>query len=297
MEAKLWRPLYTLITALPHPRRRAKEQFDDRAIVLVLCWAALNHESRLWACDPDNWPADFDRPLPSDSTISRRSRRVGVPQLFARAMAAVADLLDGPAGPPIVKEIDSKPMTVGAYSKDADARRGRVANKQFARGYRLHALCHGRHVRHFAVGAMDEHDAAHAPALLGALAGGGYVVADNAYDSNTLHADAAARNHQPVAPPRRCNAGVRDAKANCPARLRSLDVMDSPLTRHAGPAAFGRQLYNCRESVESCFGEPSHVGLNYLPAWVRGPRRVALWAAAKILIYLVRRAVKKGLMR
>jgi hypothetical protein len=297
MEAKLWRPLYTLITSLPHPRRRPKEQFDDRAIVLVLCWAALNHESRVWACDPANWPADLDRPLPSDSTVCRRARRAGVGQLFERAMAAVGDLLDGPAGPPLVKVIDSKPLTVGAYSKDRQAALGRVAAKQFARGYRLHALCHGRHVRRFTIAAMDEHDATHAPPLLAALAGGGYVVADNAYDSNPLHACAAAANHQLVSPPRRCNAGVRDAKHNGAARLRALDVMDSPLTRHAGPDAFGRQLYNCRESVESCFGELSHVGLNYLPAWARGPRRVALWAAAKILIYLVRRAVKQGLMR
>ena len=297
MEAKLWSALYRLILSLPHAGRRPKEQFDDRAIVLVLCWAALHQQSRLWACDPQNWPKDFDRPLPSDSTVSRRARTVGVTQLFARAIARAGSLLDGPAGPPLVKVIDSKPMTVGAYSKDRQAKKGRVADKMFARGYRLHALCHGRHVRHFTVGAMDEHDAQHAPALLGALTGGGYVVADNAYDANGLHAQAETMNHQLVAPPRRCNAGVRDARHNCPARLRSLDVMDSPLTRHDGPAAFGRSLYDRREAVESCFGELSYLGLNYLPAWVRGPRRVALWAAAKILIYLVRRAIKKGVMR
>src|SRR5689334_2390153 len=110
MEAKLWRPLYALIASLPHAPRRPKEQFDDRAVVLVLCWAALHHESRLWACDPGNWPRDLDRPLPSDSTVSRRARTAGVTQLFARAIAAAADAIDGSGGPPLVKQIDSKPL-------------------------------------------------------------------------------------------------------------------------------------------------------------------------------------------
>jgi hypothetical protein len=35
--------------------------------------------------------------------------------------------------------------------------------------------------------------------------------------------------------------------------------------------------------------------LHVLPAWVRGPRRVALWAAAKILIAHCRDAKRKGL--
>jgi hypothetical protein len=292
MEAKLWRALYRHVMSLAHPPRRPREQFGDRDVVLVLLRAAAYHEPVAWACDPANWPADLDRPLPSASTVSRRSNTVGVQQFWERAVAAASDLL-GPV-PPLVKAIDSKPPTVGAYSKDRHAARGRVAAGQFARGYRLHAACHGRGVRHFTVAPMDDHDAAHAPALLARLEGGGYVVADNAYDSNALHAAAAAANHQLVSPPRRRNAGVRDARANLPARLRALDVMDSPLTGHAGPAPFGRALYACRVQAEGCFGELSYLGLNYLPAWVRGPRRVARWVAAKILVHLVRRALKQG---
>jgi len=296
MEAKLWRALYRHVMSLAHTPRRPREQFDDRAIVLVLLRAAACHEPVCWACDPANWPADFDRPLPSGSTVSRRAATVGVQDLWARALAAASDRLEPPAGPPLVKAVDSKPLVVGAYSKDRQAKRGHVAAGQRARGYRLHAACHGRTVRHFVLGPMDDHDSRAAPALLARLEGGGYVVADNAYDVNALHACAAAANHQLVAPPRPTNAGVRDLKANLPARLRALDIMDSPLTRHDGPAAFGRALYNCRVAAESCFGELSYLGLNYLPAWVRGPRRVARWVAAKILVHLVRRAMKQGLM-
>lgn len=296
MEAKLWRAVYRHVLSLAH-HRRPREQFDDRMIVLVMLRAAAFGQPICWACRAGNWPSDFDRPLPSDSTVSRRLRTVGVQQLWERALAAVSDLLEGSAGAPLVKAIDSKPLTVGAYSKDRHAKRGHIAAGQKARGYRLHALCHGRNVRQFVIGSMDDHDSRAAPTLLGRLEGGGYVVADNAYDANHLHARAAEANHQLVSPPRPCNRGVRDLKHNCVQRLRSLDIMDSPLTRHAGPDAFGQSLYNCRVAAESCFGELSYLGLNYLPAWIRGPKCVAWWTAAKILVHLCRRAQKKGLMR
>jgi hypothetical protein len=91
------------------------------------------------------------------------------------------------------------------------------------------------------------------------------------------------------------NKGVRDLKYNGPQRLRALDMLDSPLEHCGMKDGFGRALYDCREAIESCFGEMSIMGLNYLPAWVRGPRRVALWTAGKILLYLCRLAQKKRL--
>lgn len=35
-------------------------------------------------------------------------------------------------------------------------------------------------------------------------------------------------------------------------------------------------------------------GLNGLPAWVRGPRRVALFTAAKLILQALRRVQRKG---
>ena len=170
----------------------------------------------------------------------------------------------------------------------------------FARGYRLHTLNHGRAPRQFVVAPMNAHDATVAPVLLARLEGGGYAVADNAFDSNDLHADAAKANHQLVAPPRAVNKGVRDARRNCPERLRALDLLDNPLEAaglKGDLGAFGRELYHCRQRVESGYGGMTIQGLHYLPAWARGPRRVALWAAGKILIHLCRTALKKGLTR
>lgn len=295
MEATLYRALYRLVWSVAHPRR-PRVQFPDRAIILVYLWSVLHDRPVTWACDRRHWPAGllaFE--LPSDTTMSRRLATLGVLQLLERVLLAASDRV-GP--PPLVKAVDSKPMTVGAYSKDRDAKRGRVGAGQMARGYRLHALTHGRVARHWVLGPMNDHDSVHAPALLGRLeGGGGYVVADNAYDSNALHACAAAAGHQLVAPPREAERHVRDARHNGPARLRALDVLASPLEfcRGGRRAAFGVALYNHRETVESCFGELSLTGLNYLPAWVRGPRRVALWAAGKILLQTIRCAIRQGL--
>lgn len=292
MEAKLYRELYQLVHSTPHTPRRKREQFGDWWVLMVHLWAVLHDRSQSWACDPANWPPDLDRPLISQSRLSRRLRTVGVLQLLERVLARASDLF----GVPLVKQVDSKPLTVGAYSKDADAKRGRVADGMFARGYRLHVISHGRAVRHFTLLPLNEHDSVAAPALLPRLEGGGYVLGDNAYDTNACHGLAAAANHQLVAPARACNRDVRDAKHNCPERLRALDMLHGPLAKCGVTPAFGQELYDGRQRIESAFGGLTHLGLGALPAWVRGPRRVALWAAGKILIYLCRTAQKHGLM-
>ena len=292
MEEQLYRSLYKLVWSLEHPRQK-NVIFSDRIIVMVYLWSVLHDRPVCWACEPQNWGKGLDFELPSDSAMSKRLRTLSVQQLIERAMSAASDLF-GP--PPLVKQIDSKPMYVGPYSKDRDAKRGRVAQGQLARGYRLHTLNHGRIVRSFVLGPMNEHDSVLAPVLIDRLEGAGYAVMDNAYDTNDLHERAAQNNHQLVAPPRAINKGVRDLKHNCPERIRALDLLDSPLQYCGLDAPFGRELYNCRQRVESGFGGLTFVGLHYLPAWVRGPRRVALWAAAKILIYLCREGKNKGLM-
>jgi hypothetical protein len=292
MEAQLFKALYRLVYSLAHPRPKGV-QFNDRIIVMVYLWSVLWDRPVCWACTPQNWAGLLSFELPGNSTMSRRLRTVGVQQLIERALAAGSDLF----GVPLLKVIDSKPMYVGPYSKDRDAKRGRIAAGQFARGYRLHTLNHERIVRQFTLAPMNTHDSLVAPRLIDRLEGGGYAAADNAYDTNELHSLAATVGHQLVAPPRPTNKGVRDAKRNCPQRLRALDLLDSPLQK-CGPAGdFGRELYNRRQRVESGYGALTFLGLHYLPPCVRGPRRVALWAACKILIHTCHCAINKGLMR
>jgi IS5 family transposase len=292
MEAKLYKRLYQLVQSTAHVDHRKREQYSDKLVVIIYFWAVIHDRPVSWACAPQSWPKDRDFQLISQSRMSRRLRTVGVLQLIERLILKVSDLF----GIPLVKQIDSKPLIVGAYSKDVEAKRGRLADGQFGRGYRLHTVTHGRAPRHFVVLPLNEHDSVAAPILLPKLEGGGYVVADNAYDTNDCYKIASSANHQLVAPPRACNKGVRDVQYNCAERLRGLDIIDSPLEKVGQPSEFGRELYNCRQQIESGFGGLTLAGLGPLPAWVRGPRRVALWTAAKILVFLCRQAENKGLM-
>lgn len=307
MEAKLYDALYRLCYKTAHVPRRPRELYDDRWVVMVHLWGVLHDRCQSWACDPRNWPEKLlDRPLISQSRLSRRLRTVGVQQLIERLLSAATALLDnhrtvGDASPmastaPLVKTIDSKPLTVGAYSKDADAKRGRVANGQLARGYRLHAVMHGRVARHWTLLPLSDHDTAGAAILLPRLEGGGYVLADNAYDSNNCHALAFAANHQLVAPPRAANRHVRDAANNRPQRLRALDMFHGPLEKCGVPSTFGQRLYDGRQRIESGFGGLTFAGLGALPAFVRRPHRVALWTAGKLLAFACRAAINKGVM-
>ena len=257
MEAQLFETLYRLVFSVAH-WRRPRTQFPDQVIVLVYLWSVLHDRPVYWACQRANWPRELEFELPEDSTMSRRLRSLSVQQLLERVLAAGSDLLPIP----LAKALDSKPLYVGPYSKDRDAKRGRVAAGQFARGYRLHTLNHGRIVRHFVLGPMNEHDAKAAPALIQKLEQGGYAVADNAYDSNALHRQAAAVNHQLVAPPRAANRGVRDLKHNCSQRLRTLDLLDSPLKACGLSPQFGPGVYGCRQQVESGYGGLTFLGLH-----------------------------------
>jgi hypothetical protein len=293
MEAKLYVRLYQMVFAMPHARRRPREQFSDRWVTLVYLWSVLHDRPTSWACDARNWPDDLDRPLISQSRLSRRLRTVGVMQLIERLLSTASDLF---GMPPLVKTLDSKPLTVGVYSKDQDAAKGRLADGVFGKGYRLHAVMHGRNVRHWTLLPLNQHDSVGAATLLPRLNGGGYVLADNAYDSNDCHALATQANHQLVAPPRACNKDVRDAKYNLPQRLRALDMLYSPLRTCAAQTGFGPALYNARQQIESGFAGLTFNGLGALPPWVRRPRRVALWTAGKLLISLCRNAQNKGLM-
>lgn len=295
-EAKLFAALYRLTYATAHAPRRPGELYDDRWVVMVHLWGVIHDRSQSWSCDPANWPDRVldGRPLISQSRLSRRLRTVGVLQLLERLLSAASDRF-GPA--PLAKTIDSKPLVVGAYSKDPDARKGRLADGQFGKGYRLHAVMHGRVARRWTLLPLSEHDTAGAATLLPQLDGGGYVLADNAYDSNACHALATAANHQLVAPARACNRHVRDARHNLPQRLRALDMFHGPLETCCGvPSSFGQRLYDGRQRIESAFGGLTFAGLGALPPFVRTPHRVAAWVAGKLLAFACRTAINKGVM-
>src|SRR5207248_7271922 len=147
-------------------------------------------------------------------------------------------------------------------------------------------------VRHWTLLPLNEHDSIGAAQLLPRLEGGGYVLADNAYDSNANHALAAAANHQLLAPARATNRDVRDATHNRPERLRALDMLHGPLEKCGVPSTFGRRVYDGRQRIESGFAGLACGGLGALPAFVRGQRRPALWPDGKLRASTCRTAIE-----
>ena len=305
MEGELWPVLYDLArqeAARKSPTRRVV--YSDLIILLVLLWAALHDRPVCWACDAAHWPADWQwLTLPSPATVSRRSRTLSLRLLLTALIEALAAVT---APPPLCpcRALDSKPLTVGGFSKDRDARRGYAAGV-IGRGYKLCAAWDpDRPVpQAWRLGPLNWADSDAAAAEVDDLSRGphpgGYLLADTLHDHGDLHRRCRAAGFQLVAPRAKPGTGLRHARAgdrsHDPGRLRSIELTEPPPVHGLG--AFGRALYAQRRQIERRFGNLCSFGggLAPLPAWVRRPHRVALWVALKLVINGVRACRIKGL--
>ncbi len=181
MEAELYAALYQLVFSIAHPSH-SQVKFCDRWVVLIYMWSVIHDRPMYWACDRRHWPQSLDRPLISQSRLSRRLRTLGVQQFLERLLATVSEKF----GSSLVKKIDSKPLTVGGCSKDADAKKGRIAEGLFAKGYRLHVIADSGSFKQFLLAPLNVHDSVVGEKLLPKLEGGGYVLGDNAWGGLAL---------------------------------------------------------------------------------------------------------------
>jgi hypothetical protein len=306
MEYRLYRRIYDIVTALGKTHAFARKRFADAWIVLTLAWAVLHDRPISWACAAENWPdAEAWHALPSNATMSRRLRTVGVLTLMAQAESAVRDWF--PRG--LFKMVDAKPLPVGGASGDADAKPGRAA-RGTAVGYKLHLACDlrggdgGGPVDAWSLAQMstNEKDVA-VDRLIGRLPPFCYLAADNEYDSSRVFdATAAAGGQLLVNPRKKAPAGLGHRRQS-PHRLRGLALAAAadPLAKcggGAGDGRLGRALLRARGAIERRLGAwvSAAGGLGSLPAWVRRPRRVARWIWGKLLIYHVRLAERQGLI-
>lgn len=281
MERELWNRVYQWVSSLSRSRRRLRVRIADRVIVLAHLWAVLHDRGANWACDARNWGRLKPRRLPSESTMSRRLPTPSVRALLAAVEARLRAAAPGGVAPGgLVKVADGKPLPVGGWSKDPDARDGRGAGGM-ARGYKLHAIWGGGPIPcAWDVRPMNESEPAVAAELLPSVPGSGYLLADAAYDSNPLCEAAAAANHQLVAPRKRPGTGLGH-RPHSPHRLRSIELL-------AGE--FGRSLHRLRGDIERHFARLTNFagGLGPLPNWVRRLPRVRRWVQAKLILHGLR---------
>jgi hypothetical protein len=307
MEGQLWRRLYAVVTELGKGHSYKGKRFSDSWVVLTFLWAVLHDRPTCWACDAENWPErEWWHVIPSQSTMSRRLRTVGVLSLLARCEAALRDLF--PRGPS--RWMDAKPLPVGGASKDRDARAGRCV-KGKARGYKLHLVVDAKSgmVDSWTLAPMAVNEKAAAPQIVPAAAAAApllYLTVDNQYDGNGTYdmvADAADHGPQLVARGRRGEAKAKAPghRKQSPRRLRGMalacgyDRPLNPLNRPGLPPTFGEQLLKDRNGIERVLGLMGNFGggLGPLPNWVRTPHRVAAWVQGKILVFLTRELLKR----
>ncbi|MBV9692456.1 MAG: transposase [Alphaproteobacteria bacterium] len=285
MERNLYQPLYEAVMAVSYPDPATGVSHSDRWVALAFLWSALHDRPRGWACDPRNWPPDL-RPcrLPSESTLSRRLRTAAVGRLLNALLARCR----GDPRHDWVKYLDGKPLPVGDFSKDPDARWGRGPDS-FSKGYKLHAVW-GSAAAPLAweVRPANAGEPTTARLLVNRLGGEGYLVGDRGYDSNPLAGTAGRRRHQLVAPAKKGGGAGRGHHPQSPFRLRGLELLTHP---------FGQALYRRRAFVERCFGNLTSFGggLGPLPSWVRRTHRVKRWVQAKLLINGARALSRQGL--
>lgn len=286
MERELWHRLYHLVMDVGRSFRISDVTFQPHLIVLVFLWAALHDRPVCWACDQRNWATTTLRPatLPSQSTLSRRLRRVDTAmfmRLLVTKLCAIGDA-------PLLAVIDGKPLPVGGASEDPEAHCGRGAAR-LAKGYKLYAVWDDRPVPAvYRVHSMNMSEDKVAEEMLGDLAGGGgYLLGDGEYDANGVFDAAGAAGFQLLAPRADPEAGLGH-RPQSPYRLRCIELMQSP---------FGREIYRLRGDIERDFAHLTSFGggLSPLPSWVRHENRVWLWTTAKLLINASRILRNKGL--
>ncbi len=286
MEGDLWPLWYQCLQETAQEVRQKYVQLQPWVIVAAMLWAAIHDRPVGWACDPGPWSTTKLRPatIPSESTRSRRVDAVST-GVFWRAVERRLRRYDHPA---LVAFLDGKPLPVGGNSKDPDARWGRGAGG-LAKGYKLHAVWStGVLPQAWEVTPLNVGEKAVAYRLIGQLHDGGYVLADGEYDASYWYDRAFRQGYQLLAPFRKAKHPGSGKHYQSPQRLHRIDLMQH---------AYGQGLYQLRTSIERSFGNTTSFGggLEPLPAWVRGLRRVRTWVWAKLIINAVRIVIHKDL--
>jgi hypothetical protein len=287
MDRKIWLVLSLAVRVADRrvPKHRRQCQYDDRLIVRMFLWAVFHDCAPLWACDRTHYTTLFRPPqLPSTSQFYRRLATTRVLAM----LRAVNHYLTESDAPARLLFFDGKPLPVGDFSRDPDARDGYGAGRM-QRGYKLHACGDdGGNILDFQVLPLNVGEPNTARQLINRIPHHSLVLADANYDSDLLYAAVATRDAQLLTRLKGQAWSTRRLSEMSLARRTSLSWWrELPQMCEA--------LLRFRDGIERIFSTltgTSH-GLSGLPSWVRRLPRVQRWVTAKIAIYHARLRCRK----
>ncbi len=288
MEREIWTNVVRAVRAAAVGHQERRRKFKDSDIVLSLLWAVLHDRPVLWATNPRNWPFYMRiKSRPSSATMSRRLRSASVLALLER----VRDWLTATPNSSALLIIDAKPMPIGGYTRDRDARTGRACGC-YAWGYKLYLVIdENGGVHAWKVDSMNVAEQVVAEEIIPAAARSAganrWLLGDRQYDSNRLHNLADEYGLRLLAYRMRTQDSIGPKQS--PGRHRAIQMLEAPGT------AEGRALITRREVIERYLGTLSCTGggLSPLPGYIRGLRRVRLWIGAKLLLNAARLFVRR----
>jgi hypothetical protein len=280
MDGELLRWLYHRLLHDPTLSRTHDCTYGDGLIVFVYFFAALSGRSTRWAARRSSWPlwCRSAVSLPSYSQLCKRLKTASVRDAVTRLNDELRDRL------PRSKEKlgDGKPLVVGGFSHDPDARWGKAPNG-WANGYKLHLIVDA------ACGAVDAMtltplSAGEATVLRRDLiptidCRGMTLLTDANYDSNPTYRAMADAGGRLIAPRRKPFTGIGHHPQH-PHRLTAIALLEG------SPQGLGEHKRR-RIRVEQSLGQLTNLpfGLAPLPNFVRRLERVRLWVLAKITLY------------
>jgi len=277
MDGELFRGLYHRLFSDPRLISTRDCTFSDALILLIYFFAALNNCSPMWASDKRNWPL-WCRHLrfPSYSQLMRRLNWKRTAELIDQLNAEFRGRL------PIThqKVCDGKSLVVGGFSKDPDARAGKIPDG-WARGYKLHAIVDSLGaIDVFRISALDGGEATVMRRIVTKTNLSGSILrGDSNYDSNPLYRTTARSGGRLIAPRKKPHTGLGH-QPHHPDRLLAIAELEK------NPDHLHRHKLH-RNRIEQSFAHLTNLpfGLWALPNFVRRLRRVTLWTKAKITLY------------
>jgi hypothetical protein len=278
MEGQLLSWMYQRLVKSSSGIPRPDETFSDGLVALIFLYACLSDRSPRWACDKANWPLWARRvEFPSYSQLMKRIKAAPVAQLIETVDAELRGAL--PSG--LDKVFDGKPLTVGGFSKDPDAKRGHVP-RGWAKGYKLHVIVDetSGKIEAWDLTALNGGEPTTTLELLGKVdLKGATARGDSNYDSNPLYAGVAEAGGRLQAPRKKpfTELGHHENHPDRIRAIRHLELGDLVLEEHE----------HRRIAVEQALAHLTNLpfGLFSLPNFVRRLHRVKRWVAGKILLY------------